>query len=1406
MNIKKIKIFLFGSCLSLVFAELHAKLDPKLAIVAHHNIYKTEDPSKDLITYDILMGQLFVSAGIHESLRLNNPNLKQIVYGRIRDTAPAASSTAITPAPNPSRCVRLWEYDSGDEKNGKSITRGGYSVTFTKLLFPSHQGFASIAQGSSLSLSGLLKGSSVENAKRLAEIFDIIKQCRALYKTLRGPVQRNKKTSSIISDNIDFFEKILLSEPEKILADRLVEKKLINPDEAKNFFCCLNKLGELLNIRKQSVEYLNTQCGKDWRKSIGNYIKGTPGKNTSIAKDVQEIIAKEGDVNIKEKYLLATTIGKNEELLLSLYNTCIKDERTREYCQRTMGEIIAKCDQLVEKIFASNTTNKGDARSHATSFVIKLQKSIMATILCEDADEDAFPPYTAEHMFLAFCCEYMEHEEELEAFYAKLLDRPLFQPSDFKELNDTKLKSLLVEGEQFDEDSADDVVSLLISQAKVDRIPYDGTIGSHRKARAFSVDSDSQLTIWDHTTGDCADTVVRHMVNLALYDPDEKKFTIAAPQNEKAKDELITAIVNYGTTHHINDLGERIKLFYTCQPPSMTNNMDEVLRTFWWYAIGNLGESSKNSAYYAIRYNPNYRNTQELTPGFGNMLKILFNIATSIATRDSEKIRKARESIDALISPQIKQREIYSDEVKTKIGNALENVMELFEGKFTFKLGELTVNGSGLTSTDDIFGTFPIIMTEKGKNQETVFSFNINHAPCHSQIDAKVARPYLSMDKAKTLIEKMKEDRYIINLKKKIGTFYSECKYMKIRNFSHYEHFLYLFAFTINPSTGIFLHCANTIAQQFNHDDWISKMQFYSDKLFNKEYPADYGYGPYPSVLTSLNNFYRRGENIHELNSDSLDLLAEMLQIPAKDSSILEKSVGVDREFFSKNKEKLYAIHLKVNLISELGHGSNETTHNIYDVVQGSEIFAKNKAEEFLFLRHHLGLQKLTTVLLDRLQSREPEDCQDMVKEFLKNAPENPEELSNYFEIANLMKDTSNQEEYSKKLSDIDKKILKKNFDYKKIINILPDVIKKGIPQNMIPHFVIFALHQQGESFKNVVQRIVNTGTTTAEYLKTIFEYYEANGSRISKDKMVAMCKFRSDISIDDVMSLINYVSTKGSATMKEVFLELVDPRLANADATTTEHVETIFEYYGANNSHISKDQMIAMCNLRNDISINDIMNLANYVSTRGSATMKEVFLELVEQKLTQLKESRTPTTQLFPGMLNPDEETFLILTELMVNHGFFTNETAVLHELQARYVGVCNDLLRNAKDKTRRKQVLDVWPHIVASTKQKMLFVELFWNYLGEWADDRSLEAVVNTVAYIVRGFDKGSRDITVLNSYFQAFLEAVINKNRNKLELNEKERTLIEAYDDIKASKSESWFEAYCLFVPNPCLEKLD
>ena len=292
------------------------------------------------------------------------------------------------------------------------------------------------------------------------------------------------------------------------------------------------------------------------------------------------------------------------------------------------------------------------------------------------------PQYTTERMLMCYFLNHFNTKEELGRFFKAAREKIIGET----EVASENLKSFpnnLGRGE---------MTKKILSKVKMNKdCPYKSQLtenGSAKKVVGNKFTSDKFQ--------DCADTAIRHLVNLMGYNGENEWGFFLSDAQEKDlnnnMDNIRKAIDGNGDVKP-ESLKDRFQAFIAYQRKVGANDSSITTRSFWNAVVSNMNKNAGDDLF-QVKYVQ--KNGNEVDTGYINMLKVTYNLLKSLGKINNEDLKN---SINAL------NEKTNGTELQKVIGELL-NIFDAKVGELKdFKsengelYGEIEVSTKGKTFT-----------------------------------------------------------------------------------------------------------------------------------------------------------------------------------------------------------------------------------------------------------------------------------------------------------------------------------------------------------------------------------------------------------------------------------------------------------------------------------------------------------------------------------------------------------------------------------------------------------------------------------------------------------------------------------------------------------------------------------
>ena len=305
------------------------------------------------------------------------------------------------------------------------------------------------------------------------------------------------------------------------------------------------------------------------------------------------------------------------------------------------------------------------------------------------------PQYTTERMLMCYFLNHFNTKEELGRFFKAAREKIIGET----EVASENLKSFpnnLGRGE---------MTKKILSKVKMSKdCPYKSQLtenGSAKKVVGNKFTSDKFQ--------DCADTAIRHLVNLMGYNGENEWGFFLSDAQEKDlnnnMDNIRKAIDGNGDVKP-ESLKDRFQAFIAYQRKVGANDSSITTRSFWNAVVSNMNKNAGDDLF-QVKYVQ--KNGNEVDTGYINMLKVTYNLLKSLGKINNEDLKN---SINAL------NEKTNGTELQKVIGKLLN----IFDAKA--KVGELK---NFVSKNGEIYGEIEV--STKGK------TFTISQEKGHACIE-----------------------------------------------------------------------------------------------------------------------------------------------------------------------------------------------------------------------------------------------------------------------------------------------------------------------------------------------------------------------------------------------------------------------------------------------------------------------------------------------------------------------------------------------------------------------------------------------------------------------------------------------------------------------------------------------
>ena len=305
------------------------------------------------------------------------------------------------------------------------------------------------------------------------------------------------------------------------------------------------------------------------------------------------------------------------------------------------------------------------------------------------------PQYTTERMLMCYFLNHFNTKEELGRFFKAAREKIIGET----EVASENLKSFpnnLDRGE---------MTKKILSKVKMNKdCPYKSQLTENGSAKKVVGNKFTSYTFQD-----CADTAIRHLVNLMGYNGENEWGFFLSDAQEKDlnnnMDNIRKAIDGNGDVKP-ESLKDRFQAFIAYQRKVGANDSSITTRSFWNAVVSNMNKNAGDDLF-QVKYVQ--KNGNEVDTGYINMLKVTYNLLKSLGKINNEDLKN---SINAL------NEKTNGTELQKVIGELLN----IFDAKA--KVGELK---NFVSKNGEIYGEIEV--STEGK------TFTISQEKGHACIE-----------------------------------------------------------------------------------------------------------------------------------------------------------------------------------------------------------------------------------------------------------------------------------------------------------------------------------------------------------------------------------------------------------------------------------------------------------------------------------------------------------------------------------------------------------------------------------------------------------------------------------------------------------------------------------------------
>ena len=294
------------------------------------------------------------------------------------------------------------------------------------------------------------------------------------------------------------------------------------------------------------------------------------------------------------------------------------------------------------------------------------------------------PQYTTERMLMCYFLNHFNTKEELGRFFKAAREKIIGET----EVASENLKSFpnnLGRGE---------MTKKILSKVKMNKdCPYKSQLtenGSAKKVVGNKFTSDKFQ--------DCADTAIRHLVNLMGYNGENEWGFFLSDAQEKDlnnnMDNIRKAIDGNGDVKP-ESLKDRFQAFIAYQRKVGANDSSITTRSFWNAVVSNMNKNAGDDLF-QVKYVQ--KNGNEVDTGYINMLKVTYNLLKSLGKINNEDLKNSINALNEKTNGTELQK-VIGELLNIFDANAKVGELKNFVSKNGEIYGEIEVSTEGKTFT-----------------------------------------------------------------------------------------------------------------------------------------------------------------------------------------------------------------------------------------------------------------------------------------------------------------------------------------------------------------------------------------------------------------------------------------------------------------------------------------------------------------------------------------------------------------------------------------------------------------------------------------------------------------------------------------------------------------------------------
>ena len=310
-----------------------------------------------------------------------------------------------------------------------------------------------------------------------------------------------------------------------------------------------------------------------------------------------------------------------------------------------------------------------------------------AQYMIENQEQNAnriLPQYTTERMLMCYFLNHFNTKEELGRFFKAAREKIIGET----EVASENLKSFpnnLDRGE---------MTKKILSKVKMNKdCPYKSQLTENGSAKKVVGNKFTSYTFQD-----CADTAIRHLVNLMGYNGENEWGFFLSDAQEKDlnnnMDNIRKAIDGNGDVKP-ESLKDRFQAFIAYQRKVGANDSSITTRSFWNAVVSNMNKNAGDDLF-QVKYVQ--KNGNEVDTGYINMLKVTYNLLKSLGKINNEDLKNSINALNEKTNGTELQK-VIGELLNIFDANAKVGELKNFVSKNGEIYGEIEVSTKGKTFT-----------------------------------------------------------------------------------------------------------------------------------------------------------------------------------------------------------------------------------------------------------------------------------------------------------------------------------------------------------------------------------------------------------------------------------------------------------------------------------------------------------------------------------------------------------------------------------------------------------------------------------------------------------------------------------------------------------------------------------